>query len=91
MFDKDGNGYISNDELRQVMKNLGENLTPQEVEEMILEADTDGDGQVNYEGNIWSPVPTKISGPRFLLKDRVNFELNIWFPVPNNSQSQLGR
>ncbi len=32
------------------MTNLGEKLTDDEVEEMIREADADGDGQVNYEG-----------------------------------------
>ncbi len=35
---------------RHVMTNLGEKLTDDEVEEMIREADADGDGQVNYEG-----------------------------------------
>ena len=30
------------------MLNLGEKLTEEEVEEMIREADVDGDGQVNY-------------------------------------------
>ena len=32
------------------MKNLGESLSQQEIDEMISEADTDGDGHVNYEG-----------------------------------------
>ena len=50
VFDKDGDGLISAAELRAVMKNLGEQLTDQEVDEMIREADIDGDGQVNYEG-----------------------------------------
>lgn len=49
---QDGNGYISAAELRHVMTNLGEKLTDEEVDEMIREADIDGDGQVNYEGNI---------------------------------------
>lgn len=49
VFDKDQNGYISAAELRHVMINLGEKLTEEEVEMMIKEADTDGDGQVNYE------------------------------------------
>lgn len=49
-FDRDGSGRISADELRTVMKSLGENLTPEEVEQMIKEADIDQDGEINYEG-----------------------------------------
>lgn len=49
VFDKDQDGYISPNELRHVMMNLGEKLTDEELEQMILEADLDGDGQVNYE------------------------------------------
>lgn len=49
MFDRDGNGLISAAELRHVMTNLGEKLTDDEVDEMIREADIDGDGHINYE------------------------------------------
>jgi len=50
VFDKDNNGLVSAAELKHVMTNLGEKLTDEEVEEMIREADIDGDGCVNYEG-----------------------------------------
>uniref|UniRef100_A0A182FKE2 EF-hand domain-containing protein n=1 Tax=Anopheles albimanus TaxID=7167 RepID=A0A182FKE2_ANOAL len=56
VFDKDGNGFISAAELRHVMTNLGEKLTDEEVDEMIREADIDGDGQVNYEECLGSRV-----------------------------------
>lgn len=35
--------------LHQVMSNLGETLTQEEIDEMIREADSDGDGRVCYE------------------------------------------
>ncbi|KAJ9070105.1 hypothetical protein DSO57_1011720 [Entomophthora muscae] len=49
VFDKDGNGFISAAELRHVMTNLGEKLSEKEADEMIREADIDGDGQINYD------------------------------------------
>ncbi|KAL2612444.1 hypothetical protein R1flu_024136 [Riccia fluitans] len=49
VLDKDRNGFISAVELGHVMTNLGENLTDDEVYEMIRQADVDGDGQINYE------------------------------------------
>lgn len=36
-------------QLRHVMINLGEKLTDEELEQMIKEADLDGDGQINYD------------------------------------------
>ncbi|XP_022143145.1 calmodulin-like [Momordica charantia] len=49
VFDKDQDGYISPFELKAVMMNLIERLTDDEVEQMIKDADLDGDGLVNYE------------------------------------------
>merc|ERR1719297_692159 len=39
IFDKNGDGFIVADELEETIMNLGETLTKEEVQEMILEAD----------------------------------------------------
>jgi calmodulin len=49
VFDSDGSGTITSKELRQIMNSLGEKLTQEEVDEMINEADTDGDGEINFK------------------------------------------
>lgn len=49
VFDRDGNGFITSHELKNVMITLGEYLTPDEVDELVKEADLDGDGQIDYE------------------------------------------
>lgn len=48
-FDKDNNGFISKDEFRHEMMNLSDELTEKEVNEEFDEADTDGDGKINYD------------------------------------------
>ena len=50
VFDRDNNGFIDEQELRDVLSNLGERLTDSEVHEMMLEADVNGDGKIDYEG-----------------------------------------
>ena len=42
VFDVDGDGTISTEELGNVMKSLGQKLTDEEVQTMIREIDTDG-------------------------------------------------
>ena len=48
LFDKDGNGLIDRDELRTVMQQLGEKLSEDDIDEMIEDADKNGDGQIDY-------------------------------------------
>ena len=54
-FDADGDGFITAAELRSVMtrggklQGEGEGEASEEVEAMIREADTDGDGRINYQ------------------------------------------
>lgn len=54
-FDKNGDGYITADEMRIVISTYhGSNLTPEqfekEVKNMIKTADINGDGKISFEG-----------------------------------------
>merc|ERR1719391_425787 len=46
VFDSDRDGFITAEELSRVMSGLGEDLTQEELEEMMRWADRDGDGMV---------------------------------------------
>jgi len=48
VFDADGSGSISAAELRATMNGLNVKLTDEEVNDMIEECDTDGDGEISY-------------------------------------------
>mmetsp|Transcript_4909 Transcript_4909/g.12229 ORF Transcript_4909/g.12229 Transcript_4909/m.12229 type:complete len:151 (-) Transcript_4909:199-651(-) len=49
VFDRDKSGSVTAAELKHVMNNLGEIVTDDEVEEMIREADEDGDGELSFD------------------------------------------
>ncbi len=47
LFDEEGSGVISLRNLRRVARELGENLSDEELNAMIEEFDKDGDGAIN--------------------------------------------
>ena len=50
IFDKDDDGYIPVNEMRDILQSLGDKMTDQELDEMMAAADSDHDGFINYEG-----------------------------------------
>ncbi len=46
---QDNNGFITSCELAQMMEDLGQRLTAEQVQEMIKEADIDNDGKISFE------------------------------------------
>merc|ERR1712216_503300 len=49
LFDDDESGKVSFKNLKRVAKELGESMGDEELQEMIDEADTDNDGEINEE------------------------------------------
>ena len=48
MFDKDGGGSISTDEIKQVLS-FGQNLDEKVVNDIIKQVDANGDGEISFE------------------------------------------
>ncbi|CAH1803081.1 unnamed protein product [Owenia fusiformis] len=55
VLDKRNCGQINTEDLRWILKSLGDDLTPEEIEDMINDTDTDGSGTVDFEGTFESP------------------------------------
>mmetsp|Transcript_15641 Transcript_15641/g.21933 ORF Transcript_15641/g.21933 Transcript_15641/m.21933 type:complete len:146 (-) Transcript_15641:264-701(-) len=49
LFDLDGDGSISRDELRKLMKSTGQAYTEEELTRIIEEADEDGNGEIDFD------------------------------------------
>lgn len=45
-----GNGYIPTSSLREILRELDEQLTEEELDGLIQEIDTDGSGTVDFDG-----------------------------------------
>ena len=56
VFDQDGDGFISTAELRHVTTMVGEPMTAEELDAMVMEADLDKDGRISFEGRGYSTV-----------------------------------
>jgi calmodulin len=49
LFDKNGDGTIEANELYEVMKSINLSATKEEIDDMIREVDTDGDGNISFD------------------------------------------
>ena len=49
LFDEDNAGFVTIKNLRRVAKELGENISEEEIQEMIERADSNGDQQVTAD------------------------------------------
>jgi Ca2+-binding EF-hand superfamily protein len=49
VFDKEKNGLVNAEELKQVLGKMGEIMTTQEVDAIFKDADIDADGNIKYK------------------------------------------
>ncbi|KAF5269727.1 hypothetical protein FQA39_LY08650 [Lamprigera yunnana] len=49
LYDKEGNGFITTDVLREILKELDDKLSDDELDNMIDEIDADGSGTVDWD------------------------------------------
>lgn len=61
------------------MTHLGEKLSEEEVDDMIKEADMDGDGMVNYNGKFY----LHILSIYYIKKFNFKIHLNILYTISN--------
>ncbi len=52
IFDKNNDGLITQDELKQLLNNIGQKPSDSEIQDMINEIDIDGDGKINFDNFI---------------------------------------
>lgn len=78
MYDKEGNGYITTEVFRDILHELDDALSPEELDMIIEEVDTDGSGTLDYDGEILRDaqvlihsvfVYTYLTSPAFILQN----------------------
>lgn len=53
LYDKDEKGYIPTSSLREILHALDDQITPDQMDGMIAEIDTDGSGTVDFDGELF--------------------------------------
>lgn len=51
-FDSTNSGYITRNDLRDLIGVIGREIDERELDETIREVDINGDGKINYKGNL---------------------------------------
>ena len=49
--DKNGDGFLSKEEVKEAMKAAGEPMSDAGIDDLLKSIDVDRDGKINYEGN----------------------------------------
>lgn len=69
VFDTNNSGYISKEDLKEIVEVIGEKVDDKEIEQAIQKADTNSDGKINYEGDYFNSLSQRILFINLYLKN----------------------
>ena len=52
IYDREGNGYITTDVLKEILKEIDPGLTNDDLDNIIEEVDEDGSGTLDFDGEL---------------------------------------
>ena len=52
IYDRDGQGYITTDVLKEILREIDTELTEDDLDNIIEEVDADGSGTLDFEGSL---------------------------------------
>jgi len=75
LYDKEGNGYIPTSCLKEILRELDDQLTNEELDMMIDEIDSDGSGTVDFDGKFKKKYSRSV----------ISVKVNIYLLVRSNN------
>lgn len=86
LYDKEGNGYIPTSCLKEILRELDDQLTNTELDGMIEEIDSDGSGTVDFDGK---PIPL-LSTPIQIPSRSIVFPWTFFIPISEFMEMMTG-
>ena len=54
IYDRDGQGFITTDVLKEILREIDSELTEDDLDNIIEEVDEDGSGTLDFDGKLYS-------------------------------------
>ena len=78
IYDREGNGYITTDVLKEILKEIDPGLTNDDLDNIIEEVDEDGSGTLDFDGELSFGAP------------KINYENGtVCFRVPRDDDGMI--
>ncbi|GBP25031.1 Troponin C, isoform 1 [Eumeta japonica] len=86
LYDKEGNGYITTAVLREILRELDDKISAEELDMMIEEIDSDGSGTVDFDVSLFDRDQQFLVGLSSLKEDALNTQRGEFRRYLNHSE-----